>query len=239
MARRFLPSVAAIIFVNALPIIGVLWLGWTVLELMLSYWLETVVICFFTFLKILSSQKPVAREEVEILYDGRRFSFSLVNKGGYAVGFIWNSLGILAVHFVAIWLLFGWSNLAFSFMSRLFAGTAFLPVDVGWPKEWLIFAAALFVSHGYSFFSNYYRRQEYLLYSPKELMVQPYRRVLAMMLVLMVGGWLIQRSDAPVWALVALVFAKIVIDIVAHLEQHRVIRNSAGDDLVTDLARSL
>lgn len=234
-----LPSIIGITLVNAIPVIGVLWLRWTILDVVLSYWLETLVICIFTFLKILASQKPVAQNEYEVQYNGQRFSFSLVNKSGYAVGFIWNSLGILATHLIAIWVLFGFDYTAFSFMSQFVTGTAFLPGDFSLPKEWLIFAVVLVASHGYSFFLNYYRRGEYLLYSPKELMVQPYRRVVAMMLALMVGGWLVQRSDAPLWALVTLIFIKLVIDILSHLEQHKVLRPSSGDDLVTELARKL
>lgn len=234
-----LPSVVSIVLVNMIPIIGVLWLNWKIMDVMLSYWMETLVICLFTFLKIIGSQKPVDSPEIEIVRNGASFSFSLVNKGEYALKFLWNSLTLSAVHLLFVWFLFGQGSFFQPLFSNMFTGIPPAAMSFSLPREWIIFAAALLISHGYSFLLNYCFRQEYLYYSPKELMVQPYRRVVAMMVVLLVGGWLINRSDATTWALIVLIVAKIVIDILSHLEQHRVLNRPTGDDLVTQVVRSI
>ena len=38
------PSLAALVIANAIPLVGVLFLGWTVFPLVLLYWLENVVV---------------------------------------------------------------------------------------------------------------------------------------------------------------------------------------------------
>jgi len=46
------PSLIVLLAANAVPIFGVLFLGWTVLPLVLIYWLENVVIGGFNVLKM-------------------------------------------------------------------------------------------------------------------------------------------------------------------------------------------
>jgi len=38
------PSLAALVIANAIPLVGVLFLGWTVFPLVFLYWLENVVV---------------------------------------------------------------------------------------------------------------------------------------------------------------------------------------------------
>ncbi len=227
MKGWFRPSVWGIVAVNLIPVAGVIWLSWSVFDVVASYWLETLVVCLFTFLKILGSQEPVENPEVEVVYKNQRLTFSLMNKGMYAAVFIQNSLGILAAHFVFIVLMFQAPSLASWTIADILA----------LPQEWFYFATALLISHGYSFLVNYCINGEYLSSSPKELMVQPYRRVAAMMLTLIVGGWLIDRAGAGTWVVVALISCKLVIDIFAHLEEHHFLNTSNGDDIVTQAIR--
>jgi hypothetical protein len=47
------PSLVALVVANALPLAGVLFLGWTVFPLVLLYWLENVVVGAFNVAKLL------------------------------------------------------------------------------------------------------------------------------------------------------------------------------------------
>src|SRR2546426_10548328 len=50
------PSLLVLLLANALPIAGVLLLGWTVFPLVLLYWLENVVVGGFNVAKLLLAQ---------------------------------------------------------------------------------------------------------------------------------------------------------------------------------------
>src|SRR6266576_5889762 len=50
------PSLLVLLLANAFPIVGVLFLGWTVFPLVLLYWLENVVVGAFNIAKLLLAQ---------------------------------------------------------------------------------------------------------------------------------------------------------------------------------------
>src|SRR5437867_4246339 len=50
------PSLLVLLVANALPIVGVLVLGWTVFPLVLLYWLENVIVGGFNGAKLLLAQ---------------------------------------------------------------------------------------------------------------------------------------------------------------------------------------
>src|SRR2546421_9142184 len=50
------PSLLALLLANAFPIVGVLFLGWTVFPLVLLYWLENVVVGAFNVARLLLAQ---------------------------------------------------------------------------------------------------------------------------------------------------------------------------------------
>jgi len=74
------PSLIALVIANALPLVGVLLLGWTVFPLVLLYWLENLVVGGFNVAKLLLAQprQPVYRL-------GRVFliPFFVVHFGGF------------------------------------------------------------------------------------------------------------------------------------------------------------
>ncbi len=81
--------------------------------------------------------------------------------------------------------------------------------------------AALVASHVYSHYAHFLGRQEYLHVTPQQLMTQPYSRVLALHVAILLGGWVVQWFGEPVLALVALVLVKIAFDVPAHRREHR------------------
>lgn len=80
---------------------------------------------------------------------------------------------------------------------------------------------ALFISHGGSYVMNFLGNREYRESTPKEVMVAPYRRVVALHMTIIAGGVLVQWLGEPVYALALLVVLKIFLDVAAHRKSHR------------------
>jgi hypothetical protein len=85
--------------------------------------------------------------------------------------------------------------------------------------------AALFISHGVSFYTNFIGQREYEGARVSGLMTSPYNRVLVMHLTLLLGGWIILLFGTPTGALVVLVVLKTAVDLRAHRNEHRALHH--------------
>ncbi len=186
------PSTLALIVANLVPIIGTLFWGWSLGDVMVLYWAESAVIGFFNLCKIVVIGKWMA------LLAG---PFFLGHFGGF-----------MAVHFLFLYTLFiqGPSNMEsggdLADVVRLFAGLG--PALL-----------ALFLSHGYSFVTNFLGRREYRGRTVQNQMSEPYSRIVFMHLVLIFGGGLTLVIGAPTPVLVIVIALKVFFDIRAHLKQ--------------------
>jgi chromate transport protein ChrA len=120
----------------------------------------------------------------------------------------------MAVHFLFIYTLFvkgpegmDASGGDLTEVARLFVGL--------WPA-----LAALFISHAYSFFTNFLGRREYRNRTVKDQMSEPYSRIVFMQLVLIVGGGLSMALGQAEPVLVAVIGLKIYFDVRAHIREH-------------------
>ena len=189
------PSLLVLLVANALPIVGVLVLGWTVFPLVLLYWLENVIVGGFNVAKLLLAQP---REPA--YWAGKLFlvPFFVVHFGGFTF-----------VHGVLVLALFGPKGTqAFDLLGTV--PTAIRANHLGWA------VVSLVLSHGFSFYWNYVRNGEYRRASLNALMGQPYGRVLVLHFTVLFGGWIIMATGAPVLALVLLVLIKTAADARAH-----------------------
>jgi hypothetical protein len=80
--------------------------------------------------------------------------------------------------------------------------------------------AALFISHGVSFVSNFIGGREYERTSVAALMAAPYSRIMVMHLTVLFGGWVVLLLNNPVPALALLVLLKTAMDLRAHAREH-------------------
>jgi hypothetical protein len=103
--------------------------------------------------------------------------------------------------------------------------------SVGWAPGavdalWAIFIpiwvsiAALFISHGISFYTNFIGEREYEGATVSGLMTAPYNRIIVMHLTLIFGGWIILLIGMPTGALVLLLLLKTAADLHAHRHEH-------------------
>ena len=188
-------SAIALVIANFVPLVGVLLFGWDLGDIMVLYWVESGVIAFYTVLKIAIVGKLAALVAAP---------FFVGHFGGFMTG-----------HFLLIYSLF----LRGLIPGRAPGATAelsaiFLPI---WTS-----IAALFISHGVSFVTNFIGQREYDGASVKALMTAPYNRIVVMHLTLIFGGWIVLLLGMPTGALVILLLLKTAVDLQAHRKEHAV-----------------
>ena len=194
------PSLIALLVANALPIFGVLFLGWTVFPLVLLYWLENVVVGGYNVAKLL-----FAKPREPVYWAGKLFlvPFFLVHFGGFTY-----------IHGVLVVALLGPTGTQpFDLLPTALA--AIRANRLGWA------VLSLVLSHGLSFYWNYIRNGEYERASLQALMMQPYGRVFVLHFTVLFGGWIVMLLGSPLLALVLLVVLKTAADLRAHKAERR------------------
>jgi uncharacterized protein DUF6498 len=194
------PSLVALVLANAVPILGVVFLGWTVFPLVLLYWLENVVVGGFNVAKLLMAQP---REPA--YWMGKLFliPFFIVHFGGFTY-----------VHGVLVVALLGPKGTQpFDLLTAVPA--AIRANQLGWG------VLSLVISHGLSFYWNYIKNGEYQRASLNALMGQPYGRVIVLHMTVLFGGWIVMLLGSPLPALIVLVVIKTAADWRAHQAERR------------------
>ncbi len=194
-------SVLFLIAVNMIPLFGVLFFGWSLFSIIFLYWIENGIIGFFNIFKIALARAPGSN----LTNDGRPLRLPI--KAIRVIFFIPHYGIFWTVHGIFVFALFGMSS------SDRFGG--FEPGGVA------VAASALFLSHGVSFLVNFLGKEEYLTVSPERQMTEPYSRVVVLHVTILAGGFLASFLGAPLAALILLVLLKTVIDLLAHVREHR------------------
>ncbi len=198
----------ALFAANLVPLFGVFYLQWDAAGLLILYWLENLVIGFYALLKMLHAGGPLS------LFTG---PFFVVHYGGFC-----------AIHGFFI---VGLSGMG---VPELGGGTAFGPlvfVELLWnvivfvagkaPEAFYLPLLALAVSHGISFVAHHLVRGEDVNRPVRQLMSEPYKRIVVLHVAILAGGFAAMKMDSPLGMLLALVALKIGLDIYLHRRAHR------------------
>ena len=208
-------SLILLLVVNLLPLVGVLWLDWDVVGLLVLYWSENLILGFYTILKMLT-KSPRGGLPLTL--------FFCLHYGGFCVG---HGIFLLSVlldvdvdtqpeHPWPLFLVF--PQVFLSVVKQVMAHA---------PTDWVLPFAALVISHGVSFVSNFLlggEREELRL---SELMVAPYSRIFLLHIAIIFGGMATIAMGQPLAMLVILVLLKSALDITLHLRQHRALAKRA------------
>jgi hypothetical protein len=215
--------VAALLAANAVPLLGVLWWGWSTFDLLLLYWFETGVIGLYTLMRLFLADGPDAHR-----WHGLRRSLAKLSYvGGVAVFyfFLWHGLGYSVVEVFGPGGVFGaapdtlagvgpMGHFDFFFGARAGVGRA--------PLGGLQLAAlGLLVSHGLSFVGHVVLRGEDRQTPAAVLVWRPYGRVVVLHVTLVIGGLVVTALGQPVVGLALFVVVKTAVDLNAHLRAHR------------------
>lgn len=187
-------SGAILILANFIPIFGVLFLGWNSAAILLLYWAESVVIGLLNIPKILLCRPDGAA------------GFGFIFANAFVAAFFTVHYGIFTfVHGV--------------FVMTLLGGAAV--IETPGQIQALAWAVLSFLlSHLFSLFWNYMRKEEYRGRTPNAQMGAPYGRVFIMHFVIIFGGFLAQTFGEPIFAVLLLIAIKTVIDYFAHTISH-------------------
>jgi hypothetical protein len=219
-------AVAALIVANAIPLFGVLFLGWNVWTILTIYWLENGVVGFFNVLKMSRAEGtlPVGSGVVATV-NGRPIAGS-----GKAV-----LIPFFILHYGLFWLIHGIFILTLPMFVAFGGGGVFdgggffdggAPSDRGAgiasdPGAVALVLIGLFISHGISYRLNYIGRGEYLRTSVIRQMAAPYGRLVILHVTIILGGMAIALTGAPAAAVFVLVLLKTALDLGFHLAEHR------------------
>jgi len=201
-------ALAALIGGNLVPLVGVLFLGWDLLTILVLYWLENGIVGAFNVLKML-----MARGDPPGLG-------SFAGRLGMAAFF--------AVHYGIFWTVHGvfvWTVLPmFVAMGAVDPADALFGATVSSEPDRaavVLGAIALGISHGASFLFNYLGRGEYLRTNPARQMFGPYGRVVVLHLTILGGGIVGAALGSSLGVLLVLVLLKTALDAGFHLREHR------------------
>ena len=212
LSKGTLPSkgaIAALVIFNLMPIFGALFFDWDISSVLILYWLENLIIGFYTLLKIASAQGAPHQPIISHISGKTK---KLYSKKAYFFFFIFIYGIFTAVH----------GGLVITFFRQ------------GHLSPWEIGPAllGLFLSHGISYRNNFIQKGEYLTASPDRQMLAPFKRVMVMHITVLIGGFLAGAAgavnqiagkpiiDAALPALLILVAIKIIIDLLSHLYEH-------------------
>lgn len=222
-------TAAALVLANLVPLVGVVAFGWSVMTILVVYWLESGVIGLLNIPKL-----AMARGAVEVQAGEARLSFPILTGGLSRVLALAFAIPFFVVHYGIFW--FGHGLVVFLLPAMARAASApdlaeatdpFALAGVE-PSVVLSAAGVLLVSHLVSFWRNFVRRREYLRVSPTAQMAAPYGRVIVMHLTILAGGFLSLAIGSPIGALVILVVLKTALDLRAHLRAHAEAQPGSG-----------
>lgn len=212
-------SIAALLVANAIPIVGVAFLGWSLMTILVLYWLENGIVGLWTIPRIALARGTGVGSPVGL--------------SPAAVGCVRYSLiPFFIVHYGLFWFVHGVFLLSLPLFASMGGGgpgtgfgealggdaPAFGSVD---PTAVAFAALALVVSHGVSFFVNYLGAGESLRTTPQARMVAVYGRVVVLHLTILFGAFAAAILGGPIWILVILVVGKTALDLGLHAREHR------------------
>jgi hypothetical protein len=189
-------SSISLVLANAVTLLGVLFWGWSLKEVILISWVENVILGIFNIPKMLFCVAPPRSPLI-----GRIATtmFFMVHYGMFTF-----------VHGVFIQSLVLPKQSPFG-LTELLQEALNLEVAL----------ISLVLSHGISFMVNYVGQREYQTVSLPKQMFRPYGRIVAIHVTIILGGGLVHLTGSHVPMLVVLLVLKTVIDLFAHRFEHR------------------
>ncbi len=191
-----LSTLLVVLVVNLVPLHEVLVARWTISEVIALFWLESVAIGLFHWVKLLTcnpDRRPRSKRDKELISDFPLF---------YGTFTLCQGMALVAAYFV---IAFDGGTLA---QAEGFARHSGL-------DGFLWALAALLAGHAYAFFREFILgggRQRETIHT---LGMGPFGRVVLMQFVLIGGGIIAGLSGQPLWALVVLVLIKIIAELLA------------------------
>jgi hypothetical protein len=207
-------AIALLIVANLVPLIGVLFFGWSLTTIVALYWLENGVVGVFALAKIATAE-GVEEDPGTATINGRTLTAAELRNPATARLFL---MPFFVVHYGMFWLVHGvfvW--FALPMIWEQMGGATGGPSLVA--CLWAL--PVLVLSHAASFVYNWWLGGERYTSSPSREMGAPYGRVVILHVTIVLGAFLVAFLGSPIWALVLMVGLKTVADLAAHLAERQ------------------
>ena len=208
--KQSITTILSLIISNAIPMVGVMFAGWSASEILLIYWAESGIIGFYNLLKMGRSgfyTKPgksrVAQWGITIFLS----LFFIIHYGGFMTGHLIFLVGVLDVDLNPLLMIVEGGNL-----NRLFAETG------------LSALMAMFISHGISFKKHFLGKKLYIKKSPENFIAAPYARIIIMHITILGGAFFVlnkENANEDLGLIAILISLKTTIDAISHYIEHR------------------
>ena len=233
------PSAKVLILANLLPLFGVLFLDWSVFNIVVLYWMENLVLGVINILKMITCKPDVSKIDVggfipgkvseeqrdEIMGQFESVGGVKAMTTGHTVMklfmipfFTVHYFGFCAGHGIFVFAFFG-RDAGHGVSGHGLSG-AFDQLPQLLTGTFALAAIGLIVSHLFSFFSNYLGRGENRKTIVPLLMFKPYGRIVVLHIAIIFGGFLVVALGIPMGLLLIMVVGKIILDLKMHLLEH-------------------
>lgn len=192
-------ALASLVGANLLPLVGVMYWGWSLSVLIVIYWLENLIIGVFNIPKIALSI-GTAREKIGTI------AFFTFHYGMFWLG---HGLFLLVVLMPAI-------------RKNPIVGTR--EVDSVFNASVKLTLLSLFGSHLISFLFNFMRQHKTSKIPAGAQMFMPYGRVFLLHILILVGAYLASESGSSITVLILFVSMKLVVDVIAHIISNNLVK---------------
>lgn len=190
-------SLWLLVFSNAVTIILALWQNWSLAPIMMIYWMQSVIIGIFNFIRILQL-KDFSTEGFKL--HGRSVSATTFIKIYTAFFFLFH-YGLFHLIYLA-------------FLMGLMATQSNGQGTIGWPYIYLT-AGLFFINHLYSYIYN--KPKDSGKQNIGSVMMSPYARIIPM-------HFTIFLSSIYGGAIIIFLLLKTIVDALMHAVEHKMIR---------------
>lgn len=200
------PTAISFIVANTVPLLGAIFLDWSVFSLMFLFWIENVIIGMLNVVKMLTAVAPEISNDDQT--KGARVVF-LCLQIFLACFFTVHYGGFCTVHGVFVFAMFakGVGDVFQTMRQLLFE------------QKLAIAVITIFISHLFSMYYNDFRKQERVGTDLLTLMARPYGRIIVLHITIIFGGFAALALGEPMWALILLLLLKTGIDLKAHIKE--------------------
>lgn len=208
-----------LLVVNFIPVLGVLFWGWSLFDVVVLYWFENLVIGAVNILKIATCMpdEESLRRAAQKTSKGPETPAMAHAEKLFLIPFFTFHYGMFCfVHGVFVFgLLGGQGPRGGDVMPRL---TNMIGEVLG--GETLIAALALTGSHLYSYVFHYLLRGEFRRTNTARLMVGPYGRIVVLHIAILLGAFFILQLGQPLILMLLLIGGKTLLDWKLHVHSH-------------------
>lgn len=212
--QKFNASLTFLLIANIYPLYGVLFLDWKLITLYLVYSLEIFIILFYHLLKIVISLSYMNNLKC------KQLSWSPFRTKLKIIVIDLGLLVLYAVFFVMIWVLFLY------FLICIFAWDQYFGTEIANAKDFpiqiiLVPSICFFISHGFSFISNFIYKKEYQAYIKGSVGDNILKNVVFIIVIVSIGAFVISKLPSSIYTLAIFIAIKIIWDIYHHSKEHK------------------